>query len=207
LDTRNLGLAVARALLERKARPLGKLPQFRGAGIYALYYHGQFPCYAPIAGANEIRDRPRWPIYIGKAIPEGARKGVVGTTDTNRLFQRLGKHAASITEVENLCLRDFSCRFLVVQDLWIPLAEQLLISHFAPIWNRLIDGFGNNDPGAGRYNGMRPRWDVLHPGREWADKCAPRPESSADIRREVEHHLRSAAIPTLTTMDGDLNGE
>lgn len=34
-------------------------------------------------------------------------------------------------------------------------------------------GFGNHDPGAGRYGGMRPSWDELHPGRSWASKCKP----------------------------------
>nr|WP_296905928.1 Eco29kI family restriction endonuclease [Polaromonas sp.] len=30
----------------------------------------------------------------------------------------------------------------------------LLIANFAPIWNTLIDGFGNYDPGNGRYRRM-----------------------------------------------------
>ncbi len=31
--------------------------------------------------------------------------------------------------------------------------------------NKIIDGFGNHDPGKGRYNQLRSRWDKLHPGR------------------------------------------
>lgn len=36
----------------------------------------------------------------------------------------------------------------------------------------MIDGFGNHDPGAGRRNMRRPRWDIIHPGRTWAEKLA-----------------------------------
>ncbi len=209
LDTKNLGIAVAKALLEKKARPIGSLPAFRGAGIYAIYYRGAFSTYSPIARANADAGDPRWPIYIGKAIPPGGRKGVFNTeaTDTTALAARLREHADSIQLAQNLDVADFVCRFLVVQDLWIPLAEQLLIAHFAPVWNRLIDGFGNHDPGAGRYNGLRPRWDVLHPGRAWADKCKTRPETPADIQREVEQYLGNVAVPSLAVLGGDLGGK
>jgi hypothetical protein len=209
LDTKNLGVAVAKALLEKKARPLGSLPSFRGAGIYAIYYRGAFPSYAPIAEANIDAKYPRWPIYIGKAIPPGGRKGAFNTeaTDTTALAGRLREHAESIQMANNLDVADFSCRFLVVQDLWIPLAEQLLIAHFAPIWNRLIDGFGNHDPGAGRYNGLRPRWDVMHAGRVWAEKCRVRPETAADIQREVLQYLGNVAVPSLAVLGGDFGGK
>ena len=39
------------------------------------------------------------------------------------------------------------------------------VNNDGALWNSLVDGFGNHDPGAGRYKGLRPRWDVLHPGR------------------------------------------
>jgi hypothetical protein len=70
--------------------------------------------------------------------------------------------------VENLKLSDFFCRYLAVDDIWIPLGENLLIETFSPIWNKLIDGFGNHDPGKGRHQGKIPAWDVIHPGRVWA---------------------------------------
>jgi len=207
LDTKNLGIAVAKALLEKKARPLGNLPMFRGAGIYVIYYRGALPSYLPMGKANA--DDPRWPIYIGKAIPPGGRKGNFNleATDTTALYGRLREHAESIHLAINLDLGDFVCRFLVVQDLWIPLAEQLLIAHFSPLWNRLIDGFGNHDPGAGRYNGLRPRWDVLHPGRAWAERCRPRAETADDIAREVEQYLGNAALPSLALLGGDMSGK
>jgi hypothetical protein len=29
-----------------------------------------------------------------------------------------------------------------------------------------VDGFGNHDPGKGRYKQARSDWDVIHPGRQ-----------------------------------------
>lgn len=49
LDKENLGKSVARAILASDAIPLAALKAFSGAGIYALYYTGDFPAYEPIA--------------------------------------------------------------------------------------------------------------------------------------------------------------
>ena len=102
------------------------------------------------------------------------------------LFKRLCEHANSIDQATNIDLQDFRCRFLVVDDIWIPLAESLLIEMFLPLWNRKIDGFGNHDPGKGRYEQQKSAWDVLHPGRPWADK----------LRGEVvdEDKIRESAV-------------
>lgn len=196
LDKQNLAASVAEALLGRKARPLGELESFNGAGIYTIYYTGDFAPYVPLAKRNS-GGRLAAPIYVGKAVPQGARKGGVGTGNTasKALFNRLKEHAESIEAVTNLKLKYFVCRFLVVDDIWIPLGESLLIAKFSPIWNTIIDGFGNHDPGKGRYQGMRPRWDVLHPGRSWAAKCQPRPETVQQIVADVEQFLRTTPQP------------
>lgn len=126
-------------------------------------------------------------IYVGKAVSAGARKGNFGLDEEpgTALYQRLREHADSIARATNLELADFYCRFLVVDDIWIPLGESLLIAKFSPIWNKLVDGFGNHDPGKGRYQQMRSRWDTLHPGRTWATRCEERPESAAEIQRDI----------------------
>ncbi|MGH6638856.1 MAG: Eco29kI family restriction endonuclease [Polaromonas sp.] len=195
LDKKNLGASVAEALLGRKLQPLGALPVFHGAGIYAIYYSGSFDAYHQLSERNQTVD-PVAPIYVGKAIPAGGRKGGVAPegSKTKALCTRLREHAESVAATQSLRIDDFQCRFLVVDDIWIPLGESLLIAKFAPIWNTLIDGFGNHDPGKGRYNGMRPKWDVLHPGRAWAEKCQPRSETAGQIAREVKSHL-AAVIP------------
>ena len=191
LDKRHLGESVAEALLRATPDPLGDLPRFMGAGIYAIYYVGEFSLYHAIAERNR-KDRFELPIYVGKAIPAGARKGGFGLGENPgmTLFSRLNEHAKSIEQAENLALSDFYCRFLVVDDIWIPLGESLLIAKFSPLWNQWIDVFGNHDPGKGRYNQERSRWDVLHPGRPFAEKCAARQETLTQIETDVAARLR-----------------
>lgn len=196
LDKKNLGKSVAEALLGRKIHPLGDLPSFAGAGIYAIYYKGDFPAYRKLSQQNQADD-PCAPIYVGKAIPEGGRKGAAAPEGfkTKALSSRLREHAKSVRASPTLRIEDFVCRYLVVDDIWIPLGESLLIAKYAPIWNMLIDGFGNHTPGKGRFLGMRPKWDVLHPGRAWAELCQPRPETAKQIEREIVAHLAVLNAP------------
>ncbi|HCW0905296.1 TPA: Eco29kI family restriction endonuclease, partial [Pseudomonas aeruginosa] len=185
LDKKNLGASVAEALLTKEVHPLGDLPVFEGAGIYAIYYTGGFAPYAQVSRLN-ADGKFMLPIYVGKAVPPGARMGASLELAAGKvLHKRLKEHAESIKAAENLDIKDFHCRFLVVDDIWIPLGESLIIARFTPVWNSLIDGFGNHNPGKGRHAGMRPRWDVLHPGREWAMRLAERPETQAQIAQDA----------------------
>jgi hypothetical protein len=190
LDKRNLGHSVADALL---SQPIVSLPPdaFDGAGIYAIYYIGNYPAYKPIAGKNR-NSRFEAPIYVGKAVPEGARKGGLGSNAPagKVLFKRLVEHAKSIQEATNLKSDDFHCRFLVTDDIWIPLGESLIIEMFKPLWNQLIDGFGNHDPGSGRYNQQRSPWDVIHPGRGWAMKCRESNKTEESILKSIREFLK-----------------
>ncbi|MGV6872368.1 Eco29kI family restriction endonuclease [Pseudochelatococcus sp. B33] len=200
LDKLNLGKSVAEALLDQPEHPITDIPVFDGAGIYVIYYRGDYPLYAPISRANAAE--LRWPIYIGKAIPSGSRRGssLFSETTGRWLFNRLREHRESISMVEqhgpnNLKAFDFQVKFLIVDDIWIPLGESLLIATFKPLWNRVLDGFGNHDPGSGRYSGLRPLWDVLHPGRGWAMKCRERPESTEEIQQRVASFFRQHEPP------------
>lgn len=178
-------------MLRSPVEPLSELKSFEGAGIYALYYTGKFPAYTPVVERNKEGVFAA-PIYVGKAVPKGSRKG--GDLEANPgkvLYCRLAQHAQSIEEATNLDVLDFHCRYLIVDDIWIPLGESLLIAKFSPIWNTLIDGFGNHDPGKGRHAGFRPRWDVLHPGRSWSESCQPRNETAEQIIREAKQYLTS----------------
>ncbi|MDR1608707.1 MAG: Eco29kI family restriction endonuclease [Deltaproteobacteria bacterium] len=186
LDKMNIGASVADALLARPVQSLGSLAFFSGAGIYAIYYTGDFKAYAPLAKKNRGGQYVA-PIYVGKAVPPGARKGNFGLDSEPgpAMYNRLREHAESVSLATNLKLEDFFCRFLVVDDIWIPLGESLVIAKFSPVWNKLVDGFGNHDPGSGRYNQMRSKWDTLHPGRSWALKCADRLDTQKQIILEV----------------------
>lgn len=195
LDKLNLGKSVAEALLEKPAIPLRDVREFEGAGVYALYYRGPNPLYSALSARNETD--ANWPIYVGKAIPSGGRKGasIEGEVRGTALYSRLAKHRSSVSDVErysySLSVDDFSVRYLVVDDIWIPLGESLIISKFRPLWNVLLEGFGNNDPGAGRYNGARPLWDHIHPGRGWAFKCVERPETQDDVAMRIAAYFEA----------------
>ena len=200
LDKRHLGESVGQAMLRQSVIPLGNLDVFNGAGIYAIYYTGSFAGYELISESN-CNQQFRAPIYVGKAVPKGARKGGdLYASPGKVLYDRLKQHAKSIEEASNLDIADFHCRYLIDDDSWIPLGESLLIAKFDPLWNKLIDGFGNHDPGKGRHAGLRPRWDVLHPGRLWADRCQVRNESAEQIIREAQDYLRNNPPPEDNTM-------
>lgn len=184
LDKRNLGASVAATMLATPVRSLPPEP-FIGAGVYAIYYRGDFAPYQPLTNLN--KDNFSIPIYIGKAVPAGARKGGLGMNVDHglALYNRLSEHYASISKAINLDENDFVCRYLVVDDIWIPLAESMLIEQYKPLWNRCIDGFGNHDPGKGRYQQQKSPWDCIHEGREWADKLKPNALSKEDLLKKV----------------------
>ncbi len=77
LDKRNLGVSVADALLNKNACPMPPAKAFVGAGVYGIYYRGDFHAYAPVSQANK-EGKCEVPIYVGKAVPAGARKGGFG---------------------------------------------------------------------------------------------------------------------------------
>jgi len=176
LEKENLAESIVDKLLTMPISPLEALTQskFEGAGVYAIYYAGDFEAYAPYKndGENNVFDQPT---YVGKAIPKGGRKGGFGLNAAPgyALHDRLKDHLNSVQKATNLNSKDFYFRYLTVDDIWIPLGESLLITRFQPIWNVRIDGFGNHNPGSGRKDGRRPAWDTIHPGRTWAEKLPP----------------------------------
>ncbi len=114
----------------------------------------------------------------------------------NELFNRLQQHARSIDQAENLGLESFYCRYLVVLPVWINLAEQFLVNHFKPVWNLVLEGFGNHDPGKGRTGMRKPKWDIMHPGRPWAMKLREE-EGRDDLLKKVENFFQSEIIHPL----------
>lgn len=198
LEKENLGKSVADSLIKQKPVPLDSLERFFGAGVYAIYYTGDFDTYSRLGNWNTNPDDLNVPIYVGKAIPTGGRKGNIDpdvSAKGSALFERLDEHKKTIRQVTNLEIEDFWCRYLVVDDIWIPLGESLLIQRHRPIWNSLIDGFGNHDPGSGRHKGARPNWDTLHPGRSWAVKCAPSRLTEEQIRRQIAEYWETYKGP------------
>lgn len=186
LSKSHLARSVADALLATELRPLAPAERIPGAGVYAIYYTGSLPMYRPLIAHNKSSEVPA-PIYAGKAIPSGGRKGGMEFESAvgHSLFNRLSDHADSIVKASNLDVGDFQCRYLVVDDIWIPLAESMLIDRFQPLWNLDIDGFGNHDPGSGRHQQKKSPWDAIHPGRVWAERLQPCAKSKKEIESKI----------------------
>lgn len=189
LDLVNLGRSVELKLLASEPVPLTDIPIFIGAGVYAIYYTGDHELYEPISSsACEV------PIYVGKAVPAGGRKGLVDEKrETTPLWDRLQEHKESLEQVYDLDEHDFAVRYLVAVDVFIPLAERVMIRQLKPVWNVVVDGFGNHDPGANRRkDGQRPAWDELHPGRWWSlpeNMPTPSPVTADESRERIRSHF------------------
>lgn len=192
LDLKHLAASIHGALLRQTAHAMPPPERFEGPGIYALYYTGNFPAYRKIAEANG-EGRFEAPIYVGRSERKGARKGgtLHAKAGETALYSRLREHARSITEAENLDVTDFHFRCLLVDDIWIPLGEALAIDRYAPVWNKMIDGFGGHTPGKGRKGQVTSSWDTLHPGRAFVKKVGlpPSPKGPEDLIEEVQAYL------------------
>ncbi|MDN7447311.1 Eco29kI family restriction endonuclease [Burkholderia multivorans] len=169
LAVENVGVTLAIELLEQPLQPLPP-ETFAGAGVYVLYYTGSHPAYAGLVGLDGGAGGTRYPVYIGKAVRENAKQGFNPRPTTKaKIWERLGQHADSIRAVEqagndpDFRLEDFRCRYLVLNDAYIALAESVLIATFRPAWNGM--GFGSKVVGGERMTGRPALWDSLHVGR------------------------------------------
>lgn len=141
--------------------PVHKLPPpvtFTGTGVYAIYYIGKSNYYTKLYEQNRLGFVQ--PIYVGKAVPRGWRQARVASVgnESRELYRRLNDHANSINHVKNLKLDDFHCRFMILEHAasdMIGTVEAALIRTYTPVWNSVIDGFGNHDPGKGRTGSFR----------------------------------------------------
>ena len=192
--SRKFESVIQEAMRFMMASPLHPLPpadHFPGAGVYALYYCGGFEYYRHIAVADQKDDKTA--IYVGKAVPPGWRVGRAGRVGPNvrPLYRRLAEHAGNINEVDNLKASDFSCRFMIlggIESDLISACEANLIRQFTPLWNTVVDGFGNHTPGKGRFDQARSEWDVVHPGRAWAARCRGTPPVLENIVANIAKH-------------------
>ncbi len=173
--------------------PLPPSERFDGTGVYALYYTGNNSSYTRYGHLNRLEYK--YPIYVGKAVPAGWRQSRVShdvSKSSSELYLRLREHSRSIEKVNGIELGHFSTRFVIFEaessDM-IGTIEAALIKLNRPLWNTTLDGFGNHDPGRGRYNQARSDWDVVHPGREWAKKCKGVANDLESILSRIEEHL------------------
>lgn len=177
--------------------PVHTLPppeSFLGTGVYALYYTGSNPLYKRYAELNRLSYG--YPIYVGKAVPKGWRQARSSDNPLNQsreLIGRLREHGRSITLGAELSLADFMCRFVIFEEEgsdMISTIEAALIKLNKPLWNTAVDGFGNHDPGSGRYEQAKSDWDVIHEGRAWANKCNGKHAEKSTIISNIRLHLK-----------------
>ena len=176
--------------------PVRELPpseSFQGTGVYALYYTGRKGIYAKYGELNRLAYSH--PIYVGKAVPKGwrqARTADAQAPNSRELVSRLRQHSRSIESGSNIELPDFMCRFMIFEDAgsdMIGTIEAALIKLHRPLWNSALDGFGNHDPGSGRYNQAKSDWDVVHVGREWATRCQGEHKTLKSIMYNIKTHM------------------
>ncbi len=175
--------------------PLHGVPpvsSFNGIGVYILYYIGDYEYYQCVSSLHSP-DCVR-PIYVGKAVPPGWRAGRVSLSAYGKtLYGRLREHGRSIQQAENLDLQHFRCRFIILQGIetdLISTIESHLIRTYQPLWNVVVDGFGNHDPGSGRYNQAPSPWDILHPGRPWIRRLSGKPPLLLQILDRIKNHTQ-----------------
>lgn len=188
--------------------PVYTLPpeyKFIGVGVYALFYSGKFEHYVGLSINSDLSDlddkQDLLPIYIGKAVPPGWRIARVKTSVESMLFNRLRQHAKSINQARNLDIHDFRCRYMVLNEIESDLigpVEAELIRRYKPLWNTVVDGFGNHDPGKGRYNQAKSEWDVLHPGRPWADRLTGSAPNIDKVIQNVKNYVASLGNPSFS---------
>lgn len=53
-----------------------------------------------------------------------------------------------------------------------------------------LDGFGNHDPGKGRYEQAKSDWDVLHEGRSFAAKCKGAANDRKTLLANIDKHFK-----------------
>lgn len=197
LEHEVLGAAIAQVLSSTQLYELSTPFPLEGAGIYAIYYTGDYAPYSTLAQAN-IKQPGRWPIYVGQALPAGARKGIEGDGAPSKkktpLRDRLAKHTGSILEIEksggDLRVEDFQYRALVLNDTFIRLGEMSLLGIYAPVWNKYLDGFGSNPAGKERRTTKKSHWDTVHPGRARASSFPARENFNPDlVRSEMKTYL------------------
>jgi len=174
--------------------PIHQLPlpePFIGTGVYILYYLGNYALYKKIADAN--MPECTQPIYVGKAVPKGWRTARTGSEEDATLSQRLREHARSIKQGAGINIPDFMCRFMILkgeESSMITIVEAALIRKYRPLWNTVVDGFGNHDPGSGRYDQAKSEWDVLHAGRSWAEKLRGKSPDLDGIEIKIKNALK-----------------
>lgn len=191
-----MGRFTAAALLIQPRHPLTEVEKFYGAGVYALYYKGDFAAYEKVSGKET-------PLYTGKADPKIAH-AENPTEQGDSLSRRINEHRKSIQLVSGdggISLEDFEVRYLVTASGFQVTAENFLINYFKPIWNKetkICFGIGKHGDDANTRKNKKSPWDTLHPGRKWA-LASEELKTPEEIAGDISDHLD--AFPPIDDVD------
>lgn len=191
-----MGRFTAAALLIQPRHPLAEVERFYGAGVYALYYNGNFFAYEKISGKET-------PLYAGKADPKVSH-AENPTEQGDSLSRRINEHRKSIQLVSGeggISLEDFEVRYLVTASGFQVTAENFLINYFKPIWNKetkICFGIGKHGDDANTRKNKKSPWDTLHPGRKWA-LASEELKTPEEIAADISDHLD--AFPPIQNVD------
>lgn len=189
------GRLVALALLAQEKVPLGRIARAYGSGVYAIYYSGDHPAYAPVSDSET-------PLYVGKADPKNPNAltsreqgpQLYGRlADHRRMIKTVGDYAAANSLAHPLRVEDFQCRRLVCATNAQLVAERHLISTFKPAWNMetgIAFGISKHGDAATTRGNKRSPWDVLHPGRAFAMATTENQMAEAEILAKLGAHFR-----------------
>lgn len=183
-EPKTAGQMIALTLVAQEKHPLNNVPEFYGAGVYAIYYKGDFAPYEPWSAKDH-------PLYVGKADPDNNASNDA-ISQGMKLSARLREHAKNIAKATTtLSITDFDCRFLIVQTGFQIAAEEYLIKMFRPVWNSKTDvcgGLGKHGDSADTRGNKRSPWDTLHPGRTWAARTTGDQKTEALILSQLAQH-------------------
>lgn len=194
-DPKIVGRMVSLALIAQPMVPLADVHLAYGSGVYAIYYRGDHPLYAGIAGTET-------PIYVGKADPEN-HDASTPREQGPKLTKRLLEHAGIITLAEtyarnnrlpagthSIQSRDFSFRALVCATNAQLAAENHLIRMFWPIWNsetKACWGLSKHGDSAKTRGNKRSPWHVVHPGKpDFLDSRLVDSLAPEEIRKRID---------------------
>lgn len=184
LSTAELTAIICSKFEEQPALPLSGVPEFTGAGLYAIYYVGNAVDLYRSLVPSKI------PVYVGSAQSHNSATGI-GVRLKRPLSARVRQHAKSINE-GGLDITEFAVRLLLMPDVHIDLGENGLRVGYQPVWNSVLTGFGSNEQGRSTRRSARTRWDTVHEGRNRTYGATPynREELIAKVRAKIEQQLR-----------------
>lgn len=158
LSTEQLTRIICRQFEEQPSFSLQRpVPNFDGAGLYAVYYHGEtVKLYQP------LRD-VAIPLYVGQARSYNSATGR-GQQLPQPLWSRVQQHRRSMIE-GGLPVDEFGVRLLRMPDVHIDMGEDGLRRGYQPVWNSVLTGFGSHEQGSRTRRSGRSKWDTVHQGR------------------------------------------